>query len=199
MIIVDIEASGLNPDKHSIVSIGAVELKNPKNQYYGECKIPEGAEISPEAMKVNGFTTEQIKDPKKKSVKELLKDLFEWVKKIDNRTMAGQNTWFDRDFILKNAVEYKLEYPFSFRILDMHTLAYCIMLMKGHNPVTKEGKTHISSSTIYQYVGIPEEPKPHIAINGAKYEGEAINRLLYGKYLLEEFKKYKVPEFLKTT
>ena len=39
MIVVDVEASGTEPHKHSIVSVGALELEKPDRQFYGECKV----------------------------------------------------------------------------------------------------------------------------------------------------------------
>jgi DNA polymerase III epsilon subunit-like protein len=66
MIIIDIEASGVDYKKHSIVSIGALDFSNPTNRFYGECQIWPGAHIMDEALKVNGFTKDQITDPNKK-------------------------------------------------------------------------------------------------------------------------------------
>ena len=56
MIVVDVETSGLDDEKNSLLSIGAVDFYNPKNQFYGECRVREGAEVNPEALEVNGFT-----------------------------------------------------------------------------------------------------------------------------------------------
>jgi len=39
MIVADIEATGLDPRKHSILSIGAVDFEHPERQFYGECRI----------------------------------------------------------------------------------------------------------------------------------------------------------------
>ena len=44
------EFSGLDPRKHSIVSIGAVDFENPSRQFYKECRIWHGAEIVPESL-----------------------------------------------------------------------------------------------------------------------------------------------------
>jgi hypothetical protein len=46
------------------------------------------------------------------------------------------------------------------------------------------------------YVGLPSEPKPHRAINGARFEAEALSRLLFGIVKLDEFRKYAIPEYL---
>ena len=34
MIVIDIEASGTNYDKHSILSLGALDFDNPENRLY---------------------------------------------------------------------------------------------------------------------------------------------------------------------
>ncbi|MBP9842806.1 MAG: hypothetical protein KBC62_02260, partial [Candidatus Pacebacteria bacterium] len=67
MLILDIEASGTDYEKHSIVSIGALDLQNPGNRFYGECRIWDGAHVMEDALKVNGFTEAQISDPTKES------------------------------------------------------------------------------------------------------------------------------------
>jgi hypothetical protein len=41
------------------------------------------------------------------------------------------------------------------------------------------------------------EPRPHNALNWAKYEAEAFSRYFYGKKLLPEFEKYDIPEGFK--
>lgn len=45
MLILDIEASGTNYQKHSIVSIGAVDMDDPTKRFYEECQIWEAAEV----------------------------------------------------------------------------------------------------------------------------------------------------------
>ena len=45
MLVLDIEASGTEYHKHSIVSIGALDFDNPDNRFYEECKIWEAADV----------------------------------------------------------------------------------------------------------------------------------------------------------
>jgi len=58
MIMVDVETTGVDAKKNSIISIGAVDFSNPQNQFYKECRIWEGAEITQQALYINGFTKE---------------------------------------------------------------------------------------------------------------------------------------------
>jgi hypothetical protein len=43
---------------------------------------------------------------------------------------------------------------------------------------------------------LPPEPYPHNGLRGAKIEAEALSRLIYGKNLLEEYKEFKIPQYL---
>lgn len=45
MIVLDIEASGTEYEKHSIVSIGAFDFRNPANRFYEECRIWEVKDV----------------------------------------------------------------------------------------------------------------------------------------------------------
>ena len=99
MIVVDDEASGTNYEKHSIVSIGALDFSNPTNRYYIECRIWDGAHIMPDAMKVNGFTEEEITTSDKPREGEVIRDFLAWAEPIFDRTLAGQNVSFDRDYL----------------------------------------------------------------------------------------------------
>jgi hypothetical protein len=67
------------------------------------------------------------------------------------------------------------------------------MIKKGITPPVLNNRTDLNSDKIMNYVGIPAEPHPHNALNGAKVAGEAISRLLYDRNLLPEFKQFKIP------
>jgi DNA polymerase III epsilon subunit-like protein len=103
MMVVDIETTGMDPERNSIVSIGAVDFDNPKNTFYAECRVEEGLAIDPVALQINGFRLDQIMDPKKPEIEGLLKDFVKWSKKIDERVLAGDNIWFDTGFLRENS------------------------------------------------------------------------------------------------
>src|SRR3990172_3819987 len=138
MIVVDVETSGLDPTRHSIVSIGAVEFANPENKFYEVCRIWEGAEISQKALERNGFSEEEIRDPNKKSLEEALKEFFEWAAKVDEQTLAGHNPSFDRDFLRTSAERYGLPWAFSYRTVDLHSLCYTHFLRRNLAPPVDE-------------------------------------------------------------
>ncbi|PIR86043.1 hypothetical protein COU14_00935 [Candidatus Kaiserbacteria bacterium CG10_big_fil_rev_8_21_14_0_10_44_10] len=195
MLIVDVETSGLSPEKCSILSIGALDLENPDQRFYGECRVWDGAHISDEAMEINGFTEEQAKDTNKKSEAELVTEFLEWSQHLNNRTITGQNPSFDRDFLQSAAGRAKLSWDLAHRTIDTHTLAYMhIVKMGGETPVDHQHRrSNLDLDAILNYCGIPDEPMPHNALTGAMSHAEVTSRLLYDKKLLPEFEQFDIP------
>src|SRR3989344_243989 len=194
MLIVDVEASGTEAKKHSIVSVGALDLANPGNRFYEECRVWDGAHIMDEALAVNGFTKEQITDPKKQSEGDLIHAFLHWSESVPERTLAGQNVSFDRGF-LKAAAERAghTEWPFAYRTIDTHTLAYMHMINRGVKPPVMKRRSALDLDAVLNYCGIQHEPEPHNALTGALSHAEVISRLLYGREPLPEVDQFHNP------
>lgn len=196
MLVVDVEASGVEAHKHSIVSVGALDLTNPSNRFYEECRIWDGAHIMDGALQVNGFTKEEITDPKKQSEADLVHAFVAWTEGLSNRTFAGQNPSFDRDFI-KYAAERAghTDWTFAHRTIDTHTLCWMHMINRGIQPPVDRlhHRSALNLDAVLNYCGIPKEPEPHNALTGALSHAEVISRLLYDRKLLPEFDQYQIP------
>jgi len=196
MLVVDVEASGTEPYKHSIVSVGALDFAHPKNRFYEECRIWDGAHIMDEALAVCGFSRDEITDPKKQSEADLTHAFLQWAEELEERTLAAQNVSFDRDF-LRMAAERAghTSWPFSYRTIDIHTLAYMHMINRGLKPPIDSVKKHsaLDLDATLNYVGVPAEPMPHNALTGALSHAEVVSRLLYGRKLLPEFIEFEIP------
>jgi len=196
MIVLDAEFTGLNPEKHSLVSLGALDFDNPSNQFYMECLPWEGAHIDEEALRINGFTEEYL-STLTKTLQLGLIEFDTWSRGVGEHTFAGQNVAdLDMSFLSTSYERYHMNFTFPHRTIDTHTLTYMHLVKRGETPPVEKRRSAINSSFIQEYVGIPEEPKPHNALNGAKVAGEAISRLLYGENLLPEFKDNPLPKYL---
>lgn len=195
MLVLDIEASGTEYGKHSIVSLGALDLSNPDHRFYEECRIWDGAHIMDGALEVNGFTTEQITDTSKQTEAELITRFLEWSQHITDRTITGQNPSFDRDFVRAACTRAGLAYDLAYRTVDTHSLCLMHMLKGGLTPPIdpQHRRSALTLDTILNYCGIPEEPHPHNALTGALCHAEVASRLLYDKKLLPEFTEYAIP------
>lgn len=194
MLVVDVEASGLDPKTDSIVSIGALDFANPSNRFYEECRVWDGAHISEESLVVCGFTREQVTDTKKPSESEAVRAFLQWSDGLKERTLAGQNVSFDRDY-LRVAAERAghTDWPFAFRTIDSHTLCYSHMIQRGLQPPVAQRRSALDLDAVLVYCGIPMEPVPHNALTGALSHAEVISRLLYSRKLLPEFEQYEIP------
>lgn len=195
MLVIDIEGSGTEPEKHSIVSIGALDLKQPNNSFYGECRVWDGAHIMEEALKVNGFTEAEIITKDKQPESELVTAFLEWSQHLDDRTLAGQNVSYDRDMLKAAALRSGLSWDLAHRTIDTHTLCYMHMVKRGLAPPIdpQHRRSSLDLDAILNYCGIPSEPTPHNAMTGALSHAEVISRLLYDKKLLPEFTAYEIP------
>lgn len=195
MLIVDTECSGLRPDLHSILSIGALDFRNPENRFYGECRVWEGAEIMDEALLVNGFTVAEATDPGKQSEAELLSAFLEWSQDLPERTLTGQNVAYDRSMLRAAAGRAKLNWNLAYRTIDVHSLAWMhIIQANGIPPIDHQRRrSQLDSKTILAYCGLPPEVDPHNALTGALWHAEVTSRLIYSKKLLPEFTEFEIP------
>lgn len=193
MIVLDVETTGTEASKHSLLSIGAVDLLKPERQFYGECRAWDGSHVMDEALEINGFTRENINDPNKKTEGELVQEFLNWAEASEVHTIAGQNPSLDHDFVKWGAIRNHLDFRLPKRMIDLHTVCYTHMVGRGLTPPLEKKRSNINSEFIAGYVGIPAEIRPHIALNGAKWEAEALSRLLYNKHLLDEYKNFPIP------
>lgn len=195
MIVVDIEASGTEYAIHSIVSIGALDLERPDVRFYQECRVWDGAHIMEDALAVIGMTAQDITDPGRATESETVRAFLEWSQHFSDRTLAGQNVCFDRDFLKAAAQRAGIAWDMPSRTIDTHTLCYMHMIKRGVPVPTDPQHRHsdLSLDEILAYCGVPAEQKPHNALTGALCHAEVIARLLYDKTLLPEYASHPIP------
>jgi DNA polymerase III epsilon subunit-like protein len=195
MIALDIEASGVDYQKNSIISIGALDTEHPTNRFYGECRVWEGSHISEDTMEFLQMTEAQFRDPTKQTEADLLLAFLSWSEGVRDRTFLGQNVSFDRDYLKAACDRIHHEWNFAHRTVDTHSLCYMHMIKRGLTPPFNEEhhRTALNLDSILLYCGIPEEPQPHNALTGALSHAEVAHRLLYDKKFLPEFDQFEIP------
>lgn len=197
MIAVDVETSGLEPAKASIVSLGAVDLDDPTNQFYEECRIWDGAHVTDEALEVTGFTRAEIgaeEGSEKQTEAELIRNFIAWATdRPQSHTFVGQNPSFDRGFVEAACNRAGIAFPFAHRTIDTHSLCWLHMTQRGVTPPIENRRSGINLDFILQYTGVPAEPKPHNALTGALSHAEVFSRIVYTKNLLPEFSQFPIP------
>lgn len=194
MIVVDVEATGVDARRCSLLSVGAVEFEHPENQFYMECFAFLGAHVEKAALVISGFTEAQIHDEKKQTDREVALAFLDWLKACKEWTLVGQNPSFDRSFLEETAHRYHINWPLAHRTIDLHSIAYYQMKQKGIEPPQRNNHSALNLDRILEYVGLPTRARKHNALEDAKLEAEALSRLLYGKNLLKAYQMFPAPE-----
>lgn len=210
MIVVDIETSGFSPIENGIVSVGALCLENPEKTFYEECRLDDEDKISEEALKVNGFSKEEIRDKNKQSQKKLLEKFFKWIDEQEDKMIAGHNVgFFDMNFLKMKTEKYNIKIKTRYRSFDLCTAAQMkYFQINGKFLFDDFGENAMNLSKVLEFVGLEDERiqlkegkvvregKPHNALEDCKLEAECFSRLIYGKNLFPEYAKFKVPREL---
>lgn len=211
MIIIDIETTGVNFWENGILSIGALCFNNPEKQFYEECRIDEDDIITEDALKINGFSKEEIKSEEKQTQEELVRNFIKWMNEQDLRILAGSNVgFFDLNFIKTKAKKYDIQLKMRFRSLDLCSVAQTrFFQIFGKFLLDDYKENGMSLPEVLKFCGIKDERieirdgrlirqgKKHNALEDCKLEAECFSRLLSGKNLFEEYKKFPIPEYLK--
>jgi hypothetical protein len=184
IVVFDIEGSGSVPgstpyESGSIVSLGAVDF-NTKDEFYEECQVMEGRSYDDYALKINGYTKEQIFDSRKQSVLDLLRKFEGFCASHRSGIIAA---WGDYDIKMLNAayLHYGMENSLPGKYLNLKNVSKAIA-----------GKSKPGLSNTAVKLGIPPEPYPHIGINGARLAAEVTSLMLFGKHLYDEYEAYTV-------
>lgn len=106
----DVETTGLDVSKHGVVQLSGVIEVDGKIQEVFDYRVqpPKGTMVCQEALKVNGFTIEQIKtfDDYKTTWESLKKVMCKYIDQYDGMDKfwpAGYNVAFDYPFLQKMA------------------------------------------------------------------------------------------------
>lgn len=173
MIIIDIETTELDPYKHSMVSLGAVDYDT-GDEFYGECRITGGRIIDPFALDVNGYTEAQCLDITKELPYEMYRRFLDWALIAKRDLLIGGQQVGAFDLLFLKDVHASLAahdpkaplWPFGHRSVDLHSVAFAKL------------RKSLSLDGILQAVGLSSEPKPHNALTGARLERDAFKLLL---------------------
>lgn len=121
-VVVDIETTGLDPDKHQIIEIAAVKVNRDSNHHttlQGLVKI-EG-KVPKKITEITGITTQMLED-KGEPLETVIAELFQF---IGDHRLVFFNAPFDLGFLSKAAarIDKKIDNPVSCA-LDMARRAW---------------------------------------------------------------------------
>lgn len=147
-VVIDVETAGLNAQTDALLEIAAITLKMDENgylvqdqQFHSHIKPFDGANINPEALKINGIN---IDDPNRNAIAEEIAiiEMFKMIRKAvkDNgcqrAVIVAHNAAFDQGFLQAavKRINAKRDPFHPFAMFDTATLAG---FMYGHTVLVK--------------------------------------------------------------
>jgi ribonuclease T len=135
-VVVDVETSGLNPKKNSLLEMAIVLIDyHPDSGFspgasFSEHILPfDGAEMDPKSLafnKIDPYHPLRFAKPEKEALKTLFQPIKEAVKKqqCQRAVLVGHNSWFDLQFVHEACLRHHVKSPFHpFTSFDTATLA----------------------------------------------------------------------------
>lgn len=169
IVIVDIETSGLDPERHEILEIGAVIFDSKTLAIIDALDLrvkPEHPETGDaRAFAVNGYNAEEWAD-----CMDLKLALYMFKVRTEGATFCAHNAIFDWSFLLKASEKTGVALHFDYHKLDLLSIAWA--------KIPHEKVQSWSLKTICAYLGIPPEPKLHRGLQGAMKEYEVYRTLM---------------------
>lgn len=195
--VLDCETTGVNPLKCAVLSVGIVAFGERPTFFYREYYPFEGAQVEEMALRINGFDLSAMKREEENDPRNIPDDVESFMRANGCAIVAGENPSFDRDFVNAYAERYGKRFRLQRRTMDLNSVCLSHMFGSGMSmPRGPNGSYSFRLDDILSFAGLGTEPAPHNALTGAKYEFEALCRLIYGKSVLPEFSAAPVPEGL---
>lgn len=178
---IDTETTGLNPFEHDILSIALiVEINGEvKDELYLKIQPINPNNITDEALKINGFTREELSTflSPREGLNKILRFLERYVDKYKkNKTMedkfvlAGYNVTFDSAMLSEFCK--KLNYKYLGALVDYHKIdiASLVLFLKMHNKIKMDG---------YKLVNVAEYLQASIQAHDAQSDIRATREIAY--------------------
>lgn len=178
-IFLDIETTGLNPQRHHPINIAFKILDlttwDVVASYQSVIRQPKEAwdRKDPMSMEINGFTWEEVEggfDPERVG-NEVVSILHTLGIQRGNAVFICQNPAFDRGFfnqLVDVYVQELLNWPYHW--LDLASMFWATLVMKAQKDgVPLPDKISLSKNEIARYYGLPIEENPHRAMGGVDH------------------------------
>lgn len=133
--VADTETTGLDHIKNDVVEISLLRVSDGEQKTW-TLRPFDFNSIEPEALKVNGFTKEQL--AKFDNPSKIIAEIENWVMEdgvlSTNRVLAGQNINFDKLMMesLWNKCKSKDSFPFGRRYLDTMQIEFFLDYCKSN-------------------------------------------------------------------
>ena len=183
-LIIDLEMSGSEYGFHDIIQIGAV-LADDKLNSLGEFSslvYPKNdAVFSEEAEEIHGISILDLEEAE--LIHDVLEQFENWIRQKLNRKktdklkdviICGQSIMNDINFLMVEYKEQHLEWPFSYRILDLMSITEMMYRIYDNNKI--ERPKSYSLRSVAKFLNIKIEEQKHDALEDARITFECFKK-----------------------
>lgn len=167
--ITDLETTGVDHHQHEIIELGLVVIRQGDlaivNEYQTKIKPLHPETADPEAIIINGYTESEWHE-----AIPLHQAMMTFSKKTVGSILLAHNITFDWSFLDQAFRECGLPSHIGKHRLDLPSIAWAKLWRTG---LSKLNLRHLA-----MFLNVPEEPKPHRAINGARTAYEVYKKLM---------------------
>lgn len=178
-LVVDTETGGLDPDRHSLLQVGAVwlEVGGKLGEQFNVNITRSDYVVTSEALAVNKIDLSKHQGMDVWQAYEAFVKFLDLpdcrCKKQEKIILAGNNVHFDAAFLKCWLDPWFSEMPFSHRYLDLTSLVY-------QKYITGEWTETMSLAGVLAFYGLNNDA-PHTALGDAVATAKALSMMLYGK------------------
>jgi len=183
-LVMDLEMTGNDPGWHEIIQIGAVLFDDDwteKGEYLQNV-YPENEEaFSSSSEEVHGLSLQELEDAP--MVHEVLPEFENWIRKSLGRRgyahadfghgkdlidviICGQSVVNDINFLRFAYLDDNRRWPFSYKMIDLHTTSYLVFRMMERNG--HRVPRRLSLGAISEYFGLERETDTHNALEDSR-------------------------------
>jgi DNA polymerase-3 subunit epsilon len=173
-LVLDIEMTGPEPGWNEIIQIGA-ELFDDEWRSLGtylQNVYPENEEaFTAKSEEVHGLSLDDLEEAP--MIYDVIPEFEKWIKKLNmnkpnlsNVVICGQSVINDINFLRYAYRNEKLNWPFSNKSIDLHTVSYLFFQI-----LSKNGRTtprSLSLGSVATYFGFEREEETHNALEDAQ-------------------------------
>lgn len=184
-LVLDLEMSGPDPEWNDIIQIGAVLYDDhwKERGTYLENVYPENEDaFSSRSEAVHGLTLADLDDAP--MLYELIPEMEDWIRgqlkrplkkgPLHDVVVCGQSVIHDINFLKAGYRREKMRWPYSRKLIDLHTTSYLMFRILGRNGAHVPGK--LSLDAVAGYFGLSREDDQHNALEDARLTAQCFLR-----------------------
>ncbi|PWJ59016.1 DNA polymerase-3 subunit epsilon [Dyadobacter jejuensis] len=173
-LVLDIEMTGPEPGWNEIIQLGAELFDDQWNSLstYLTNVYPENEEsFSSRSEQIHGLSMEDLEEAP--MIYEVIPEFENWIKKhngnrpnLSSIIICGQSVINDINFLRHAYSHEKMRWPFSNKLIDLHTVSYMFfqVLQKNGQTVPRS----LSLASVAAYFGFEREGDQHNALEDAQ-------------------------------